>query len=116
MTSPSEYHYADGSGNRFVVAPSSIQYIPVTPKESSSGIYSGGEPKSATITRKQFEELSDLFDKGLGNLAAQQDDRAMMTGMITKVNANDSITVVLKPKSTEKLAIEERLKRLVAGN
>jgi hypothetical protein len=116
MTPTIKYQYADGSGNRYVIASTSVEYVPVTPPGSSSGTYSGGEAKSAAITSEQFDEIGKLFDNGFRNPAAQQDDRAMMTGMITKVNGNDSVSVVLKATSKEKSAVEDLLKRLLGGD
>ncbi len=35
--------YGDGNGNQYIIEQDSIEYIPVKPKFSSSGIYDGGD-------------------------------------------------------------------------
>lgn len=55
--------YHDGSGNTFHVlktensAEATIDYSPVIPQLSSSGFYSGGEPKSNHLNSKQVFTL-----------------------------------------------------------
>jgi hypothetical protein len=47
--STSTYQYADGSANVYRIKPDSLEYIPVKPEESSTGMYSGGEPKKVAL-------------------------------------------------------------------
>ena len=35
--------YGDGNGNQYIIEQESIEYNPVKPKFSSSGIYDGGD-------------------------------------------------------------------------
>jgi hypothetical protein len=110
-----EYRYADGSGNRYIIDQNSIEYIPVTLRESSSGTYSGGESRIAEITAEQFAQVNSWFAKGFDNASAQQSNREMLTGMITKISGGDSLTVILKAKAAEKVALESFLKTLLAS-
>ena len=62
--------YSDQSGNGFLFwkkaedCEARFAYDPVTPKESSSGTYSGGEPNRGTLGAAQvealFEQIRDL--------------------------------------------------------
>ncbi len=38
------YTYYDGNNNEYVIQPGLLEYKPVQPAESSSGVYSGGVP------------------------------------------------------------------------
>ena len=54
--------YADGSGNSFRFQRKSsglatFEYSPVTPRESSSGTYSGGPPQQGQLDEKLADEL-----------------------------------------------------------
>ncbi|MBM4377508.1 MAG: hypothetical protein FJ095_20725 [Deltaproteobacteria bacterium] len=58
---------ADGSGNITTLSqapggPASWQYSPVTPTESSSGLYSGGAPASGELNATQADRLWALVD------------------------------------------------------
>lgn len=55
--------YADGSANQFLfwqdtaTQAASFEYAPVSPEQSSSGLYSGGEPASGVLTDVQVQAL-----------------------------------------------------------
>ena len=55
--------FADGSGNSTTVerdaadGPVTLRYRPVTPAESSSGVYSGGQPRSKPMEARRAAEL-----------------------------------------------------------
>lgn len=55
--------YHDGSGNGYRFWKDSenqgarFEYSPVQPKESSTGMYGGGEPANGVLNSKQAEEL-----------------------------------------------------------
>jgi hypothetical protein len=55
--------YYDGSGNRYEIdAAKLITFKPITPKQSSSGMYSGGQPWSRTLDDDEYTQLVALFD------------------------------------------------------
>ena len=60
---PWSVHYEDGSANGYRFHRDSesddahFQYSPVQPKDSSTGMYSGGEPANGVMKPKQVEEL-----------------------------------------------------------
>lgn len=86
-TPPWRVHFADGSANRtelwqtHVGAPICFAYRPVTPAESSTGLYSGGSPREGALEPEGFEALW----AELGRLEASPDlhapSRMKGTGM-----------------------------------
>lgn len=59
---PSSVSFSDGSGNQYTVTRADdgraqLQYDPVTPKNSSSGTYSGGEPADLMLSSEISSEL-----------------------------------------------------------
>lgn len=109
MNSQLQYEYADGSGNVYLLTGGFLEYVPVTPERSSSGKYSGGEPKKVTVSDLEFGQLSALFEKAIANVSAHQANREMMTGLIKAGSAN----VILKKDSQDKIEIEKALKKLL---
>lgn len=114
MTTPANYEYADGNANVYVITPIELKYIPVTPEESSSGTYSGGEPKNIAITPAQFQTLEALFENALSNTETHMENRVMMSGLVSRTGSNKK-QCILKPGSEDIAAIEKALKSIV-GN
>src|SRR5688572_2685145 len=83
MKTDHRYVYADGSANRYIITPDSLEYDPVTPAESSTGTYSGGDPKIVSISAEQFESISQLFDEAIAHKAAHIQDRIKTSGAIS---------------------------------
>ncbi|MDD3741493.1 MAG: hypothetical protein PHH30_09640, partial [Bacteroidales bacterium] len=54
---PVKIIFADGNANTYKISQSTITYTPVTKEQSSSGIYSGGEAKIASISKEQFADI-----------------------------------------------------------
>lgn len=50
-----EYEYSDCNANRYILTVDSLEYTPVQHHESSTGFYSGGEPKKKSITPQTYE-------------------------------------------------------------
>lgn len=85
------FAYGDGSGNGYTVyfdgaTPVRFTYRPITPRESSSGTYSGG---AAVVHERVLQSDADALFGILGRIfAATEDhcpDRAMGTGCIKQV-------------------------------
>jgi len=114
MKSDRRYEYADGSANRYIIMPDRLEYDPVTPAESSTGTYSGGDPKSVSISAEQFEAIGQLFSKALDNKAVHIKDRIKTSGAISMVKGDIHTQVILAPKCVEKEAIESLLKKILS--
>lgn len=113
MHAQPQYTYADGSANHYVITVSSLQYIPVKPEESSTGMYSGGEPAEVNLTEEQFENLKQLLENGIAATGNHIPDRIKMSGAITRTAKSDTITIILKPGAPEQVALESALKQLL---
>lgn len=64
-----KYVYADGSNNHYEIGgdPCHVRYIPVKPKESSTGRYDGGTPFTIMISEKECAGLTQLLDKAIAD-------------------------------------------------
>ncbi len=114
MNTPANYEYADGNANVYVITPTELRYIPVTPIESSSGSYSGGEPKTITLNATQFQSLAALFESAFSNTDTHIENRVMMSGLVSRTGTSKK-QCILKPGSPDITAIEAALKK-VLGN
>lgn len=114
MKSDHRYVYADGSANRYIITRDTLEYDPVTPAESSTGTYSGGDPKTVAISSEQFESISQLFDKAVANKAVHIEDRIKTSGAISVVKGDTRTQVILAPGCAEKEAIESLLKKILS--
>lgn len=75
---------ADGSANVYrcehqVGAEPRFEYRPVTPKESSTGTYSGGPPRTGPMTAAQVEALWREIDAAVTNMAEHVENRGKGT-------------------------------------
>jgi hypothetical protein len=114
MKSIYQYTYADGSANQYIITPSTLEYDPVTPEESSTGTYSGGDPKTVSISPEQFDSIRHLLDKAISNTAVHIEDRIKTSGAIAAVKGNVRTQVILAPDCAEKKAIENLLKKIIS--
>lgn len=107
-----QYEYADGNGNLYVITKRNLNYIPVKPEESSTGTYSGGEPKTVTLTAEQFESIREALEIGIKSDNHIQ-DRVKMSGVISVVREKDKTEYILTPGSPEIKTIETLLKEII---
>ena len=59
-----DFQFVDGNGNRYVITKEKLiflQYFAITPMESSSGFYSGGESRNVFIQQKQLDAFTQLL-------------------------------------------------------
>lgn len=113
MHTHSTYEYSDGNANRYVITETQLHYIPVKPEESSSGMYSGGEPENITLSSDEFNILKDLFNQAAKNTDVHLQHRPMMSGLIRIPSGTMQEQVILKPGCTEMIALEEALRKLL---
>ncbi|MHA2325504.1 MAG: hypothetical protein ACXACB_08890, partial [Promethearchaeota archaeon] len=79
------FEYADGNNNQYIITSEkkkTIEYIPVKPIHSSSGIYDGGKYVKKEINNLQFEEIMSLLSNAIINKEIHIKDRVKMSGMI----------------------------------
>ena len=102
--------YGDGNGNQYIIEQDSIEYIPVKPKISSSGIYDGGDYVKKTITQQQYDKIESIFKEAITNKASHIKNRVKMSGAITMLEGKVVISCILSPNSEELNEIEKILK------
>lgn len=103
------YNYADGNGNWYKVFENSIQYIPVQSNQSSSGVYSGGEPWESKITLNDFKEFEVLFQQAMKDKSSHISERLMGSSLIKKQKMGKAMVCILKPGCSHITVIEEKL-------
>jgi len=101
--------YADGSANRYEISANELRYIPVKPEESSTGMYSGGEPAQVVLSTEQYSRLKNLFETALAQTDQQIPDRIKTSGLVVVGEKK----VILKQESAIKAKIENELKELL---
>ncbi|GIV37939.1 MAG: hypothetical protein KatS3mg032_2318 [Cyclobacteriaceae bacterium] len=104
-----QYEYADGNANRYILTAYYLEYFPVTPQESSSGIYHGGKPFKVRLTPAEYKSLQLLFEKALVDTACHIPSRTMMSGLIIKHHAARTERVIIAPAASIRQEIEAAL-------
>lgn len=113
MDNRTYYHYADGSANLYVITSDSLEYVPVKPEESSTGFYSGGDPKKVALTPQQFRSIRALLETAKSKHEIHLPDRIKTSGAITTVSGTEKSSVILKPGCAELGQIERQLQALL---
>ncbi len=112
-----KYIYSDGNGNSYNISISQgkyyLKYNPVTPKRSSSGIYSGGIAKNVVLEKQAFEKLLILFEKAKTNKEIHLDKRIMTSGLIIYVFSKNTERYIIEGSSKENKDILSFLKSLL---
>ena len=106
-------NFGDGNGNQYIIEQYSIEYNPVKPKFSSSGVYNGGEHLKKTINQNQFEKLQLVFNKALRNKASHTRNRVKGSGVITIQEGNSVKSCIISPNSEIIKEIESTLNDLI---
>lgn len=123
LNSDLSYIYADGSGNRYILRQAEasqresidadrrieLAYEPVTPAQSSSGVYSGGTPWTVTLSDEQSAGLARLFEDALHEESAHQENRAMGTGEVSRKTATNTTRRILASNAAIKARLEDEL-------
>lgn len=113
MDNSTYYQYADGSANVYILTSDSLEYVPVKPEESSTGFYSGGEPKKVALTPQQFRTVRAMLETAKTKHEIHLPDRIKTSGMITTIDGSTKNSIILKPGCAELVRIEKELKELL---
>jgi hypothetical protein len=113
MNQSPRYHYADGSANVYDVTESSLEYIPVRPEQSSTGMYSGGNPGKISLTTEQFNSIKDLMEVAIRKTDIHIPDRIKTSGLVSRIGGVGDTTVFITGASTEMREIEALLHKLL---
>ena len=103
-------NYGDGNGNQYIIEQDSIEYNPVKPKFSSSGIYNGGDHVKKKITQQQYNKIASIFKEAIANKASHIKNRVKLSGVITMQEGKVVKSCILSPISEELNEIEIILK------
>ena len=103
------YTYADGSGNLYTFNKDSLEYLPVKPRESSSGTYDGGDHVKIVPDLNKFFQVVDLIEKAHGSKADHAERREMGTGSIRMEEAGTITAFMLLMDSPLRAEIENLL-------
>ena len=106
-------NYGDGNGNQYIIEQESIEYNPVKPKFSSSGIYDGGDHVKKKITQHQYDKIALIINEAIANKANHIKNRVKMSGVITIREGNAVKSCILNPNSEEMNEIEKILKDII---
>jgi len=102
--------YIDGNNNAYEIG-ERLEYVPVTRAQSSSGMYSGGEPKSVALDAEQRAELIDLLERIAADTANVITDRPKGCGTIVR----GDVRTFVRQSSPLKAELEAQLKTLLRG-
>ena len=105
------YTYKDGNNNLYFISENEISYKPISLKESSSGSYSGGQPKTIKISQEQFRVINALFEQAFNDKSSHLENRIMGSSILTR-KAPDKHCII-KPGSVLINNIETALKNLL---
>jgi hypothetical protein len=103
------YEYIDGNGNKYLITIEGkkiIEYIPVKPHLSSSGVYNGGEYMKKELSNQEWEKLILNFNQAVRNSESHIKNRVKMSGMVIIQDKNVKKSCILKPNSQKILEIE----------
>jgi hypothetical protein len=105
MKTPWSITYSDGSANGYRFnqdtpdGQTRFEYSPVRPENSSTGIYSGGEPKAGTLDSKQSAELQKWVGKLESDKSIRTTERAKGSGAFTVRSGDKSSEFIIQQSS-----------------
>jgi hypothetical protein len=100
------YTYIDGNNNTFTITSDSLIYDPIQPHESSSGTYSGGQPKRVALAATQFQKIEALIKSIQKDKTSHESTRQMGFGTLVV----GKTTIFLNMNSDHKKLLEQELK------
>lgn len=108
------FTFVDGSNNTYTITQEEINYDPITPEESSSGEYSGGDPAKAKVKMREFEALIEIISEAMAATDQHAASREMGTAIVSKVVEGEKTSVMLKRGSKMSKRIKEFLDEMIA--
>ncbi len=112
---PKNYRYLDGSGNEYKFNNRFIEYIPVKPHFSSSGVYDGGDYIKKEVIEFQYDKLSSVFNIAIENKKIHVANRVKRSGIIIVQDKDNEKKYILNPNSNELKDIEKLLLDIISA-
>ncbi|WP_052595092.1 hypothetical protein [Aureispira sp. CCB-QB1] len=97
------YSYADGSGNIYYITKEFIQYKPVIPIQSSSGVYCGGKAAQKLLNIEQFTQIKVLIQQVRKNHSDFTSNRVKGSGHLKLHLENEVYLLGYQTHSQQKL-------------
>ena len=107
-----DYVYSNGSANRYVFGKNGFEYFPVSPAESSSGIYSGGSYIKKLPELSLFYAVVDNIKMAFETKEDHTDARQKGSGLIEIREKESQSKFMIKMGSRSQQLIEEGLIRI----
>lgn len=104
--------YTDQNNNYYTITRNKIDYKAIKPKESSSGIYSGGTDKTVKISSTDFKKLTSISELLIQEKNNHSIRREMMTSELKRSLNGKNERVILK-NSENRAAFELLLKKFL---
>ena len=108
--------YLDGSGNEYIINNDTkiiLEYNPVKPLQSSSGIYDGGDYVKKEISKLQYDKIISTLIEAKENRDIHINDRVKGSGMIILQEEDKESVYILEPGSKEIDYIERNLQNII---
>ncbi|TFG14210.1 MAG: hypothetical protein EU535_03725 [Promethearchaeota archaeon] len=110
------YEYIDGNGNKYILQNEGklfIEYVPIKPDLSSSGVYNGGDYIKKVINSQDWDRMILIFNEAIRNKENHIQNRIKESGMILFQEKNKKKTYIIRPNSEVLLKIEQFLQRVI---
>jgi hypothetical protein len=107
------YSYYDAARNKYILHDDTIEYIPVKPVESSSGVYDGGQYTKKGILAADRDKLLFLFKKASTTKKAQTDKNVKPNAVVEIKTGNKKTSFLLKATSPINIEIKLFLPQLI---
>jgi hypothetical protein len=108
--------YLDGSGNEYIIniePEITIEYNPVKPLQSSSGVYDGGEHVKKVLSTVQYDRIIACLREAIENRDVYINERVKGSGMIILKEEDKEDVYILEPGSKEIDNIEKNLQDII---
>ena len=107
------YSYYDAARSKYILNGDTIEYIPVKPLESSSGIYNGGNYIKKEIQATDRDKLLLLFKKASTTKKAQTDKNIKPNAVVEIKTGNKKTSFLLKATTPINIEIKLFLQQLI---
>lgn len=108
--------YSYGNANLYIRTSARLSYLPVQPEESSTGMYSGGEPFEALLRSNEYYMLKDLLEQALSEKNSHINERVKMSSKILRLTPTDTTSAIIRPGDAVLFKIENQLKKFKQQN
>ncbi len=106
--------YHDQNNNLYHLEGRAFRYRPIQPKESSSGLYSGGEPAEHQISAELSQEIFALAEQILKTSSIHTQQRRMLTSVLSLKSDQNwrPATLVRSPLRTDLEALLDQARAI----